>query len=137
MTHKTSVRIYYEDTDAGGYVYYANYLKYAERGRTELLRSIGFENKALMDDQGIAFVVRHIEAYYKKPTFLDDELIVQTEISACKKASVDMKQSIFRHNSIVFSIDVTLACIDTNTGKPTRFPDAVQKGFDQLVKESD
>lgn len=142
MTHKTPIRVYYEDTDAGAFVYYANYLKFAERGRTELLRSVGLENKTLMDDQGIAFVVRHINADYLKPAFLDDLLDVHTRISKCKKASIVMKQSIYRHSSddnkeLLFGMDVTLACIDTNSGKPTRFPAHVQQSFENLMKESD
>lgn len=133
MNNKTEIRVYYEDTDAGGFVYYANYLKYAERGRTELLRSLGFENKTLMEAQGIAFVVRHIEADYFKPALLDDLLEMKTVISECKKASVVMKQSLFRQDVLVFSVDVTLACIDTNTGKPKRFSDEVKNGFEKCL----
>jgi len=129
MSHNIPIRIYYEDTDAGGVVYYANYLKYAERGRTELLRSLGVENKALLDTKGLGFVVRHIEADYFKPAVLDDNLELRTEVIKLKNASVVMKQSLFRQNDLLFSCTVTLACINIAEQKPEKFPDGLKDQF--------
>jgi acyl-CoA thioester hydrolase len=115
--HSLDIRVYYEDTDAGGIVFYANYLKFAERGRTEYLRDIGFENKSLMDKQGVIFVVRRIEADYLTPAYLDDMLRMETSVIELKNASFKMKQSLFRHKELVFSVDVILVCVD-RAGKP-------------------
>src|SRR5471032_1766224 len=91
-----SLRVYYEDTDAGGVVYHANYLKFCERGRTELLRALGFSNKSLSEQRGLLFVVRKLEADYLLPAFLEDELEVRTVIAEIKNASFSMRQEVFR-----------------------------------------
>ncbi len=88
------VRVYYEDTDAGGVVYYANYLKFMERARTECLRSIGFEQDRLRDDYGILFAVHSVEIRYRKPARFNDELEVITRICHLGKASLVFRQSI-------------------------------------------
>ncbi|MCM2344454.1 MAG: tol-pal system-associated acyl-CoA thioesterase [Alphaproteobacteria bacterium] len=119
------IRVYYEDTDAGGIVFYANYLKFAERGRTEYLRECGFENKSLMDMQGVIFVVRRVEADYLTPTYLDDMLRLETVVTEIKNASFTMKQSLFRHNELVFCANVILVCVD-RSGKPVRLPDELR-----------
>lgn len=134
MTHTHPIRVYYEDTDAAGLVYYANYLKFAERGRTEYLRALGFENSGLREMHGIAFVVRHLEADYLKPGFLDDALAVQTEILSLKKASFVMNQTIIRPQKnaapdTLFDMQVTLACITMPGGKPTALPKSVYDVF--------
>ncbi|QQG35453.1 MAG: tol-pal system-associated acyl-CoA thioesterase [Micavibrio aeruginosavorus] len=123
--HKIDIRIYYEDTDAGGIVFYANYLKFAERGRTEYLRHCGFENKSLMDSHGIIFVVRRVEADYLTPAYLDDMLRLETSVTEAKNASFTMKQSLFRHNQLVFCANVILVCVDCS-GKPVRLPDGLR-----------
>lgn len=128
MTHSMDIRVYYEDTDAGGIVYYANYLKFCERGRTELLRCAGFENKPLMEREGFIFVVRHLVADYRASAFLDDILRVETSVAAVKNASFLMKQSVFRHNVQLFEMDVTLVCVGTN-GKPVRLPEDVKRAL--------
>ncbi|MFN3827493.1 MAG: tol-pal system-associated acyl-CoA thioesterase [Micavibrio sp.] len=128
-THSIDIRAYYEDTDAGGVVFYANYLKFAERGRTEYLRACGYENKALMDQEGVIFVVRRVEADYLKPTYLDDMLRMETAMVEVKNASFKMKQSLFRHNEMVFSADVILVCVDL-TGKPVRLPDGLREAME-------
>lgn len=129
QVNKIDIRVYYEDTDAGGVVFYANYLKFAERGRTEYLRDRGFENKALMDTEGVIFVVRRVEADYLKPTFLDDMLRMETSVLEIKNASFTMKQSLFRHNEMVFCADVILVCVD-KSGKPVRLPDSLRKAME-------
>lgn len=136
MNHSTAIRIYYEDTDSGGVVYYANYLKFAERARTELLRSEGFENKSLLENKGFVFVVRHIEADYLKPAILDDLLDVKTEVIEIKNASVTLKQSMFCRNVMLFTLNVTLACVDAQTFTPARMPDDLKYGFQKYLSES-
>ncbi len=130
------IRIYYEDTDAGGVVYYASYLKFAERGRTELLRSLGFENKTLRDQHGVLFVVRHVEADYIRPAHLDDLLRIDTSIVQLKNASVVMKQSIFRKTDEVFSMSVKLACVAADEYKPTGLPEGIRRAFEQHMKNA-
>ncbi len=132
--HEWPIRVYYEDTDAGGIVYYANYLKFAERGRTELLRSLGFSNKSLMDEKGIAFVVRRIEADYISPAHLDDELVIKTSVDEINNASFVMKQTLFRGNLLLFSVDVVLVSIN-ETKKPVRLPDDIKAALSGDVVE--
>lgn len=130
--HNLEIRVYYEDTDAGGIVYYANYLKFCERSRTELLRSAGFENKPLMEREGFIFVVRHLEADYIASAYLDDVLTVKTSVETVKNASFIMKQTIFCHRNDedkkLFEMDVTLVCVGTN-GKPVRLTDELRKAL--------
>lgn len=90
------VRVYFEDTDAGGVVYYANYLKYLERCRTEWLRSVGFDQSELLRDPGIAFVVRSVNIEYLKPARLDDELQVELEVEKIGRAQIHFRQCIRR-----------------------------------------
>ena len=89
------VRVYYEDTDSGGVVYYANYLKFMERARTELLRSVGYEQDQLQQELGIIFAVHSANIQYKKPARFNDELNVFTSITHIGKASINFKQSIY------------------------------------------
>lgn len=133
MGHSIDLRVYYADTDAGGIVYHANYLNFAERGRTELLRAAGFDHQALLADPGILFVVRRLEAEYLKTARLDDVLTVKTAIKSMNNASFLMKQTIFCHDSVVFSMDVTLVCV-TTAGKPTRLPDSMRERFQPFVE---
>src|SRR5579872_1943212 len=95
-THSFPVRVYYEDTDAGGIVYYANYLKFAERARTEALRLAGFDQSELKHEQKIAFVVRRCECDFLKPAFLDDLLTIETRLNDISKVSMRMRQTIRR-----------------------------------------
>ena len=123
-----NIRVYYEDTDAGGIVYYANYLKFCERGRTELLRCAGFENKPLMEREGFIFVVRHVNADYLASAYLDDVLTLETSVTEVKNASFVMKQSVFCHDRKLFEMDVTLVCVGLN-GKPVRVPANVKEAL--------
>jgi acyl-CoA thioester hydrolase len=134
--HKLPIRIYYEDTDAGGVVYHSNFINFAERGRTELLRFMGFENKSLHESQGILFVVRHINADYLKPAVLDDLLELQSIVTQVKNTSLVMKQSIYRNTDMVFSADVTVVCIDEGSRRPVRIPENLRTGFQKYLKES-
>lgn len=128
MEHEMDIRVYYEDTDAGGIVYYANYFKFCERGRTELLRAAGFENKPLMDREGFIFVVRKLDADYLSPAFLDDVLTMKTSLCTMNNASFVMKQSLLKHDRLIFEANVTLVCVSKN-GKPTRVPDYLRQAL--------
>ena len=117
------VRVYYEDTDTGGVVYYANYLKYLERARTEWLRHLGFGQDALMRDSGILFAVRRVEIDYLLPARLDDELVVELEIGSASKASLTFVQRIVRVPDTVLSrATVKVACLDGDRFRPTAIP---------------
>jgi acyl-CoA thioester hydrolase len=119
------VRVYYEDTDSGGVVYYANYFKFAERARTEMMRSLGVESQKLMADEGIALAVRHCEADFKKPARLDDLLTVSTRILGIGGASVDAEQMIACSGTDLVKINLKLACMSL-AGGPARMPDTVR-----------
>ncbi|MBU0858648.1 MAG: tol-pal system-associated acyl-CoA thioesterase [Alphaproteobacteria bacterium] len=127
-SHSLPIRVYYEDTDAGGIVFYANYLKFAERGRTEFLRAEGYEQKDLKDREGVLFVVRRIEAEYHKFAELDDVLTVVTEAADVRNSSFAMKQSIFRDTVLLFDMTVTLVCINLK-GRPVRVPDHLKQAI--------
>ncbi|MCB1784305.1 MAG: YbgC/FadM family acyl-CoA thioesterase [Alphaproteobacteria bacterium] len=154
--HIIPIRIYYEDTDAGGVVYHANYLKFAERGRTEFLRATGFENRKLSEDEGIIFVVRHIDIHYLKPAFLDDSLIMVSTIKEIKNSSFIMNQRVYRpkknaehsknHASKAQDEDiesmehlcdmhVVLVCVDAKKLTPVRLPEDVKTAFAAYTEE--
>jgi acyl-CoA thioester hydrolase len=114
--------VYYEDTDAGGVVYYANYLKYLERARTEFIRALGIEQRLLAEETGLAFAVRSLTADYLKPARLDDELFVTTAVEALGRAQVTFAQAIRRSDGILLTAQVRVACLDLARGKPTAMP---------------
>lgn len=128
--HKVIMRVYYEDTDTGGIVYYANYLKFAERARTEVLRDLGVTQRILMDEEGLAFAVRRCEVDYLSPARLDDELEVRTSLRALGAASLDLDQAIFRVTGEdaaereLARLVIRLAIINRD-GRPTRLPAAI------------
>lgn len=122
MTH--TIRVYFEDTDAGGIVYHASYLKFAERARTEALRRLGFNQSELRAEYGIRFVVRKITCDYFKPAFLDDLLTVTAETSEIGRSRFHMRQLVMRGDELLTELDVVLVCID-ETGRPTRLPEPV------------
>lgn len=127
-THILPVQIYYEDTDAGGVVYHANHFKFAERGRSDFLKSLGFTNAGIREKHGVIFLVRHIEASYEAPGRLEDELEMRSTIQSLGKTSFVMEQSLFRGDQMLFSMTVTLVCVDLN-GKPRRIPAEVADAF--------
>lgn len=126
--HRTEIRVYYEDTDAGGIVYYANYLRFAERARSEMLRVIGFENSALMDQKGVALAVRRVNVEYLKPARLDDALTIETRVTAVKGASLEMAQAVKRGDEDLVDMTLTLACMNKD-GRPVRLPAEVRDGM--------
>lgn len=114
------VRVYVEDTDAGGIVFYANYLKYMERARTEFLRSLGYNKPALFD--GLQFVVRNVELIYQKPAVLDDVLDVSAGLTKVSKVSFELQQNIFRNGDLLVEAKVKIACINNETKRPQAMP---------------
>lgn len=121
-----SARVYYEDTDAAGVVYYANYLRFCERARTEWLRDLGFQQRDILDSHKIAFVVRSVEADYLAPARLDDMLTISTRVSDIGRASLGFAQSVLRGEELLFDSRITVASIDTVRGRPTAIPAALR-----------
>ena len=124
--HRFNVRIYYEDTDMAGVVYYANYLRYMERGRTELLRAAGIEQSKLREEGGHIFVVRRVESDFLRPAAFDDLLTVETEITRLSGASVTMAQRILRGEELLNDATVVVVCVGAD-GRPARIPPAVRE----------
>lgn len=127
--HTIDIRVYYEDTDAGGVVYHANYLKFAERGRTEFLRETGFENHQLAKEQGIIFVVAHLEIDYIKTAHLDDSLQMETSITELKNSSFVMHQCVRKNGELITEMRVVLVCVDTENYTPVRLPQNIKESF--------
>jgi acyl-CoA thioester hydrolase len=136
MIGRLQVRIYYEDTDAGGVVYYANYLKYLERGRTEFIRALGVEQRELARETGLAFAVRSLSAEFLKPAVLDDELVVTTSVEALGRAQVTFAQSIERAKGNILetllTATVRVACLDLARGRATAMPGSLHEQFKAL-----
>ena len=116
-----TLRVYYEDTDLAGIVYYANYLKFIERGRTEWLRQLGIDQLAMQQATGHVFAVRRVEADYLRPARFDDLLTVVTELTTGSPARVVVDQKVLRGDEILFTARVTIACLD-GKGRPVRLP---------------
>ncbi|MCC7272418.1 MAG: tol-pal system-associated acyl-CoA thioesterase [Alphaproteobacteria bacterium] len=131
-THVFPIRVYYEDTDAAGIVYYANYLKFAERGRTELMRLLGAEHRALMEDQGVLWAVRRCVVDYLSPARLDDRLEVVTSVTDVGAARLDALQVVRRGAADLARLVLRLACID-RAGRPRRLPAAVRASLLALL----
>lgn len=126
MTSKSSFRVYYEDTDSGGVVYYANYLKFAERARTENLREKGINQSELAKDEGILFVVRHVSMDLLKPARLDDILDIATNVENISGASINMHQEISCNGQVLAKIKVQIVCVSTAL-KPVRLPEQLKE----------
>ena len=126
--HVLPLRVYYEDTDSGGMVYYANYLKFAERARTEMLRLAGFDHGAISDRFGLAFVVRDCTVSYKSPARLDDLLEVRSCFLEVGGASLTAEQLICRETTELARLDVRLACM-TGGGRPSRIPETLREAL--------
>ena len=128
--HRLAVRVYYEDTDFTGVVYYANYLKFFERGRTDALRSAGVSHAELLDDADqTGFAVREVWVKYHRPARIDDALVVQTRVTAAKGARITFAQTITCDGALVAEAWVEAACI-TLDGRPKRLPQAVKDALE-------
>ena len=121
MTHCLTLRVYYEDTDLAGIVYYANYLKFIERGRTEWVRDLGIDQSRLKAETGIVFAVRRVEADYLSPARFDDLLNVETIPDEVTGARVELTQRVLRGDELLFVAKVTLVAL-TDEGRPARLP---------------
>ena len=129
--HSLAIRVYYEDTDAAGIVYYPNYLRFAERGRTEFLRAIGYDHVRLAREEGMHFVVRRCEIDYLASARLDDLVRVDTTVLALGGATLDMDQTVLRDDAVLARARVRLACMSVE-GRPRRFPAALRARFEEL-----
>ena len=121
FTH--GLRVYYEDTDAGGIVYHARYLAFAERARTEWLRALGLTHIELREEHGLIFVVRRAEVDYQRPARLDDWLVVTTTVAKVGGASCVLRQEVARDEGPSAVVTVRLACVRAEDGRPARWPD--------------
>ena len=126
------IRVYIEDTDAGGIVYYVNYLKYLERSRTELMRTFGLE-RAAVSDAGWNFVVSDVSLSYKEPARLDDQLHATAVISAVGGATINFHQTVRRDDTMLVAGDIQIACVDRGTGRPTRLDAALRKQIEATL----
>jgi acyl-CoA thioester hydrolase len=121
------IRIYYEDTDAGGIVFYANYLKFFERARTEMLRAMGYEQDRLMINPGIVFAVRSVQIDYLKSAKFNEQIEVSAEVILTKRASLTFEQLITRDDDILCTSITRIACLDANTLRPKEIPKILQE----------
>lgn len=120
-----TLRVYYEDTDMAGIVYYANYLRYIERGRSDWVRAIGMDQNQMRDKLGLVFAVRRVEADYLAPARLDDVLEVRTVLTQAKGASFVMDQEVVRGQTVLFRAVVTIVVM-TLAGRPTKLPSGIR-----------
>jgi acyl-CoA thioester hydrolase len=135
MTHRMAVRVYYEDTDAAGIVYYANYLKFAERGRTEMMRGLGFAHSGIVAASGTVFTVRRLTADYLLPARLDDMLTVETRIVAVAGATLRLDQRVCRDGTVLAALDVLVACVGRD-GRPRRVPPTLRAALETPARGS-
>ena len=126
MSHVFACRVYYEDTDLAGIVYYANYLKYIERARTEWIETLGIDQARLKAETGIVFAVRRVEADYLSPARFGDRLSVTTRTEALTGARIVLDQEVSRDGTAIFRARVTLVAL-TGTGQPARLPEALRQ----------
>ena len=121
---KWQVRVYYEDTDAGGVVFYANYLRFMERARTEWLRNVGFEHEQLINEHGLIFAVKSVSIDYKKPGRLDDLLTVTSSLLKYRGASITFQQSIKNEkDELLTQAEIKVACLNASTLKASPMPE--------------
>ena len=131
MRFHWATRIYYEDTDSGGVVYHANYLKFMERARTEWLRAAGFEQKALAGEHHVMFVVREVRIEYLKPALFDDLLDVSVELREMGRSSIALVQAVQR-GELLARAEVKLVCVDARTFRPARIPDFIKRQLEDI-----
>ncbi len=124
-TFNWPIRVYYEDTDAGGVVFYANYLKFFERARTEMLRDLGFEQDELLAELNIIFVVKSVQVDYLMPACFNDSLNVSAKITLAKRVSLNFEQVVTRGNDTLCKGAIRIVCLDAKTMKPKSIPDTL------------
>ena len=122
------IRVYFQDTDAGGVVYHASYVNFMERARTELLRDrYGYSNAGLMNEFGVAFVVRSLKLDYLRPALLDDMLAVSAQVKDLGRSRVTLLQSVMRGDELLVEAEIHLVCVAVNNFKPVRVPEALRE----------
>lgn len=121
MEFKSNFKVYYEDTDSGGVVYYANYLKFLERARTDAITSLNFSNKNFIEKFGIYIIVKSCNLNFHKPAKLEDNLNIISKVLEVKNVSIRMKQNIFVNDSMIVEAEILLASVDEK-GKPSKLP---------------
>ncbi len=121
-----TVKVYYEDTDSGGVVYYANYLKFLERARSEALYTLGFTNSGLLEKHNILLIVKSCNIEYKKPAKFEDKINIISEVISFTKTSFTMKQCILRNNELITEANVHIVIVDKN-GKPSKIPEELKQ----------
>ena len=126
------LRVYYEDTDAQGVVYYANYLKFFERARTELLRAVGYEQMKLMEEK-VIFVVRSLDLKLLKPARLDDQLVIKTDLVKLGKASFDFEQTALINNQEIAKATIKCGSLNSETFIPSALPEYLHTGMKKLI----
>ena len=126
MSHRMEIRVYYEDTDLAGIVYYANYLRFIERGRTEWVRALGVDQSKLKRETGLVFAVRRVEADYLIPARFDDVLTVETRPVRVGGAKIEVDQAVLRGETVLFTARVTLAVL-TEAGRAGRLPAEIRQ----------
>ena len=124
------LKVYYEDTDSGGVVYYANYLKFLERARTDAISSLDFSNNKLVEKFGIFIIVKSCNLNFLRPAKLEDNLDIISKVIEVKNVSIKMKQNIFVHDSMIVEAEILLASVN-NEGKPSKLPDEFKN---ELIK---
>lgn len=128
-----SARVYFEDTDAGGVVYHASYLKFFERARTEFLRSLGWSQNALLEMKTCAFVVSDLSIQFKRPAKLDDELEIRTTLKSLQRASFVFDQRAYKGETLMTAAEVRVVCIDPLKGVPTAIPSPIFETIEKLL----
>ena len=134
-THKLAVRVYYEDTDAGGVVFYANYLKFMERGRTEWLRALGVSQQSLALKERRGFVVSRLDMQYKSPARLDDLLEITSQVTRLGRASLHFTQFVNRNGELLGSGNIEIGCIDVDSLKPAAIPPNLYRHLKASIQE--
>ena len=127
-----TIKVYYEDTDAGGVVYYANYLKFMERARSDVLKSLGFTNKLLIEEDGIFIIVKSCNINYIKPAYLEDILEIKSTINKITKTSFFMKQKVFKSNDQITDAEIHLVTVNIK-GKPVKIPERLKVELKKLI----
>ena len=133
--HRFAVRVYYEDTDMGGVVFYANYLKFMERGRTEWLRAVGVHQSELAEQEQRGFMVTELDIRYRKPARLDDLLQIESEVTRMGRASLHFYQTIYRDGELLTESNIQVCCVETVNMRIAAIPHSVRTKFAVTIQE--
>lgn len=133
--HQFDVRVYYEDTDMGGVVFYANYLKYMERGRTEWLRALGVNQSALAAQEQRGFMVVRVDVRYLSPARLDDLLQIESEVTRMGRASLHFSQSVWRNGELIVQSNIQVCCVETVNMRVAAIPESIRTKLAEITQE--